>query len=161
VPEPLSIENQILAREPGDGDDIWGSLVLLFFDFFQSHQSRDRSDPGTAGAHAAAAATLRARVPVVRPLCGLDNFCEETLQSSFELDYPSYEIIFCVARATDPAVPLVQRLIANHPEKPTRLIVGDEKVSANPKLNNRVRGWDAARHDWIILADANLLIPKD
>jgi ceramide glucosyltransferase len=51
-------------------------------------------------------------VSVVRPLCGLDNFCEETLQSSFELDYPSYEIIFCVARATDLAVPLVQRLIA-------------------------------------------------
>jgi hypothetical protein len=63
-------------------------------------------------------------VSVVRPLCGLDNFCEETLQSSFELDYPSYEIIFCVARATDPA--------------------GDEKVSANPKLNNCVRGWTRA-----------------
>jgi ceramide glucosyltransferase len=100
-------------------------------------------------------------VSVIRPLCGLDNFCEETLQSSFRLDYPSYEIIFCVARANDPVVPLVQRLIANHPEKPARLIVGDEKVSANPKLNNCVRGWDAARHDWIILADANVLMPED
>ena len=44
---------------------------------------------------------------------------------------------------------------------PARLIVGDEKVSANPKLNNCVRGWDAARHDWIILADANVLMPRD
>jgi ceramide glucosyltransferase len=100
-------------------------------------------------------------VSVIRPLCGLDNFCEETLESSFRLDYPTYEIIFCVARANDPVVPLVQHLIANHPGKSARLIVGDEKVSANPKLNNCVRGWDAARHDWIILADANVLMPKD
>jgi ceramide glucosyltransferase len=38
-------------------------------------------------------------VSVVRPVCGLDNFCEETLGSSFRLDYPAYELIFCVARA--------------------------------------------------------------
>ena len=84
-------------------------------------------------------------VSVVRPLCGLDNFCEETLESSFRLDYPAYEIIFCVARASDPVLPLVQRLIARHPERPARVIVGDEQVSSNPKLNNCVRGWDAAR----------------
>lgn len=100
-------------------------------------------------------------VSVVRPLCGLDNFCEETLESSFGLDYPSYEIIFCVAKANDPVLPLVQRLIAKYPDRPARLIVGDEKVSPNPKLNNCVRGWDAARHDWIILADANVLMPRD
>ncbi|MGH6811547.1 MAG: ceramide glucosyltransferase [Methylocella sp.] len=100
-------------------------------------------------------------VSVVRPLCGLDNFCEETLESSFRLDYPSYEIIFCVARANDPVLPLVQCLIAKYPDRPARLIVGDEKVSPNPKLNNCVRGWDAACHDWIILADANVLMPRD
>src|SRR3984893_5231131 len=100
-------------------------------------------------------------VSVVRPLCGLDNFCEETLESSFRLDYPTYEIIFCVALASDPVLPLVQRLIARHPDRPARVIVGDEQVSSNPKLNNCVRGWDAARHDWIILADANVLMPND
>src|SRR4029077_4912322 len=45
--------------------------------------------------------------------------------------------------------------------RPAQVIVGDELVSPNPKLNNCVRGWDAARHDWIILADANVLMPKD
>jgi len=100
-------------------------------------------------------------VSLIRPVCGLDNFCEDTLGSSFQLDYPDYEVIFCVARANDPVVPVVRDLIARNPETPARLIVGDEKVSLNPKLNNCVRGWDAARHDWIILADANVLMPKD
>jgi ceramide glucosyltransferase len=100
-------------------------------------------------------------VSLIRPICGIDNFCEETLGSSFRLDYPHYEVIFCVARANDPVVPVVERLIAAHPNVPACLIRGDEKVSANPKLNNCVRGWDAARHDWIILADSNVLMPRD
>ncbi|HYP57164.1 MAG TPA: ceramide glucosyltransferase, partial [Beijerinckia sp.] len=74
-----------------------------------------------------------AGVSLVRPVCGLDNFCEETLGSSFLLDYPSYEVIFCVARGNDPVVPLVRRLIETHKNIPAQLIVGDEKVSANPK----------------------------
>src|ERR1700691_1040949 len=101
------------------------------------------------------------RVSLVRPVCGIDNFCEETLGSTFRLDYPHYEVIFCVARANDPVVPVVERLIAAHPNVPARLIIGDEKVSANPKLNNCVRGWDAARYEWIILADSNVLMPRD
>ncbi|MGB8277977.1 MAG: ceramide glucosyltransferase [Methylovirgula sp.] len=100
-------------------------------------------------------------VSLVRPVCGIDNFCEETLGSSFRLDYPAYEVIFCCARATDPVVPVVEKLIAAHPEVPGSLIIGDEKVSANPKLNNCVRGWDAASHEWIILADSNVLMPQD
>jgi len=43
-------------------------------------------------------------VSIVRPVCGLDNFLEETLRTSFELAYPSYELIFCIASARDPAI---------------------------------------------------------
>ena len=54
-------------------------------------------------------------VSVVRPVCGIDNYVEETLRSTFRLDYPNYEILFCVASARDPVVPLVERLIADFP----------------------------------------------
>jgi ceramide glucosyltransferase len=100
-------------------------------------------------------------VSIVRPVCGLETFSEETLLSGFRLAHPAYELIFCVARESDPIVPLVRRLMAAHPAVPSRLIVGDERVSDNPKLNNCIRGWDAARHDWIILADSNVLMPPD
>ncbi|PIK72315.1 ceramide glucosyltransferase, partial [Methylobacterium frigidaeris] len=113
-----------------------------------------RPDPASAG-------LKETPVTVVRPVCGLETYSEETLGSGFRLAYPNYELIFCVARATDPIVPLVERLIAMHPGVPARLIVGDERVSDNPKLNNCIRGWDAARHDWIILADSNVLMPPD
>lgn len=101
------------------------------------------------------------RVSLLRPVCGLDPMDEATLGSSFGQDYPDYEVIFCVASATDPAVALVNRLIAEHPEVPARLLVGDERVSGNPKLNNLVKGWAAARTDWIVMADSNLALPAD
>ena len=40
-------------------------------------------------------------VSIVRPVCGLENFSEETLSSAFRLEYPNYEILFCVAQPTD------------------------------------------------------------
>jgi ceramide glucosyltransferase len=100
-------------------------------------------------------------VSIVRPVCGLENFIEETLRSGFELDHPHYELILCAAHADDPVVPLVRRLIANHPHVDARLMVGDERVSRNPKLNNCVKGWNAATHRWIVLADSNVLMPRD
>jgi ceramide glucosyltransferase len=97
----------------------------------------------------------------VRPLCGIDNYAADTLRSTFDLDYPRCEILFCVASAKDPAVPLVEALMAEHPEAGAKLLVGDERVSSNPKLNNVLKGWRAARHDWIVIADSNALMPRD
>jgi ceramide glucosyltransferase len=136
----------------------WFCLILTFLNLISIGIAAIRARPRPKPLPPPRAAP---GVSVIRPLCGLDNFCEETLESSFRLDYPAYEIIFCVARPGDPVLPLVQRLIAKYPDRPARLIVGDEKVSPNPKLNNCVRGWDAASHNWIILADANVLMPRD
>ena len=123
------------------------------------------------GAHAIAARRLRQRpakapddtpgVSLVRPVCGIDNFCEETLSSSFKLGYPDYEVVFCVARANDAVVPLVRRLMAENPQVPARLLIGDDEETSNPKLNNCIKGWDGARHPWIVLADSNVLMPVD
>lgn len=110
---------------------------------------------------ALAAASDAPPVTIVRPVCGVDNFVEDTLASSFALDYPAFEIVFCVALERDPVVLIVRALMAAHPHMRTRLLVGDDRVSANPKLNNCVKGWDAAAHDWIVIADSNVLMPPD
>ena len=100
-------------------------------------------------------------VSLVRPLCGIDNYAADTLRSTFELDYPRYEILFCITDAADPVLPLVKGLIAAYPTVDARLLIGDDRVSANPKLNNVVKGWRAASHDWIVIADSNVLMPRD
>lgn len=100
-------------------------------------------------------------VSLLRPVCDVDAHERETLESSFRLDYPNYEILFCAAREDDPAVPLVEALIAANRQVPARLLVGDDCGSVNPKLNNLVKGWDAAQYQWVVMADSNLLLPPD
>ena len=66
-----------------------------------------------------------------------------------------------MALPDDPAIALVESLIARHPEVPARLLIGEDLASPNPKLNNIAKGWAAAAHDWIVIADSNVLMPRD
>jgi ceramide glucosyltransferase len=100
-------------------------------------------------------------VTIVQPLCGVEPFSRETLASIFALDHPRYEILFCIADGADPIAPLVRGFMAAHPHIPSKLLVGDDRVNGNPKLNNVVKGWKAAAHDWIIIADSNVAMPRD
>jgi ceramide glucosyltransferase len=100
-------------------------------------------------------------VTLIRPVCGVDNYCLETLRTTFTLDYARYEILFCVGSSKDPVAHLVEQLIAEYPGIPARLLIGDERISQNPKLNNICKGWEAATGEWVIIADSNVLMPHD
>lgn len=100
-------------------------------------------------------------VSIVVPLRGIENFSAETLDRAFRLDWPKYELLFCVAHGKDPIIAEVEKAALAHPHVEARILVGDDRISANPKLNNCVKGWQAARHDWVILADSNVLMPPD
>lgn len=101
------------------------------------------------------------RVTLLRPVCGLDAFDEETLGSSFTQDYPDFEIIFCAPAENDPVVPLVRRLMATHPRVQARLLFGVSNITGNPKLNNLWKGWRAAEAEWVCMTDCNLLLPPN
>jgi ceramide glucosyltransferase len=101
------------------------------------------------------------RVSLIRPVCGLEEFEALTLASSFDLAWPELEVVFCVASAADPALPLLRELIAARPNSNARILVGDDVATANPKLNNLSKGWQAANGEWILFADSNLLLPAD
>lgn len=100
-------------------------------------------------------------VTLLRPVCGRDPQDAETLGSSFGQDYPAYEVVFCVAREDDPAIPFLRDLIARHPETPARLLLGEDRITANPKLNNLHKGWTGSTSAWVAMADSNLLLPPD
>lgn len=105
--------------------------------------------------------TVRPAVTILRPLCGRENNLAETLASTFRLDWPDYEVVFCVASANDPAIKIARDCMAAHPDRGSRLMVGEDVFSVNPKMNNLVKGWRSAQHDWIVIADSNVLMPPD
>jgi len=52
-------------------------------------------------------------------------------------------------------------LIDAHPEQAATLLIGNDRVGPNPKLNNVVKGFDVVATDWAIMADSNVLMPRD
>jgi ceramide glucosyltransferase len=101
------------------------------------------------------------KVSLLRPIYGLEHALKETLSSGFTLDYPNYELLFCVEDENDPAVALIQELIAAHPACTALLLIGRDPVSNNPKLNNLIKGWRAASGEWVAMADSNIFLPPD
>jgi ceramide glucosyltransferase len=98
-------------------------------------------------------------VTIIRPISGLYACLQETLESTFTLTYPRFEIILCAAREADPAVVIARQLIGRYPCVDAKLLIGEVRFSQNPKLNNCIKGWETARYDLIALVDCNVLLP--
>lgn len=101
------------------------------------------------------------RVTLIRTIRDADALEVETLRSSFTLTHPDHEVIFCAASEDDAAVPVARALMGFFPHVRARLLIGDDCISANPKLNNMVKGWREARSPWVVFADSNLMLPSD
>ncbi|SAM00494.1 hypothetical protein [Absidia glauca] len=106
-------------------------------------------------------AALAPGVSILRPLKGLDLELEANLRSSFQQNYPKFELLFSVASADDPSIPIVQRLIKEYSKVDSRLIIGEQIVGINPKINNMVTSYDSAKYDIIWILDSNVHVDED
>src|ERR1700730_9239985 len=97
-------------------------------------------------------------VSILKPLRGVDFASYENYASFCTQDYPDYEILFAVKDKTDPAVPLVQRLIADHPQRKISLFIGAEQFGANRKVNSLARLEREAKHEILALSDGDVRV---
>ncbi len=95
-------------------------------------------------------------VTVFKPLKGLDEGLEENLRSFFRLDYPVYQLLFCVADGDDPAIDVVRRLQAEFPQSDSQLIIGCPQFGLNPKVESLAAMDPHRKHDVILISDSNV-----
>lgn len=101
-------------------------------------------------------------VTLLKPLKGLDIRTLDCLRSWFTQDYPAdVQVLFGVASAEDPVCPAVGRLIKENPSCNTQLIVCEESLGVNAKVSTLIQLMRSARHDAIVVSDADVYAPPD
>ena len=97
-------------------------------------------------------------VTIFKPLKGVDEGLEENLRSFFRLDYPTFQLLFCAAEADDPAIAVVNRLLAEFPDQDAKLIVGCPIFGLNPKVESLAAMDRYRKHDTILISDSNVRV---
>jgi len=95
-------------------------------------------------------------VSILKPLKGVDDRLLDNLESFCRLDYPRYEIVFCVQGASDPALRVARRVKETHPEREIVVVVGNCREGLNPKVNNMMPGYAVARYPFVLISDSNV-----
>lgn len=101
-------------------------------------------------------------VTVLKPLCGVDPGLYENLQSFCEQQYPAaFQLVFGVQSPADPAIAVVERLRREWPERDIAMVVDNRFPARNLKAANLINMLPKARHDWLVITDSDMRVPKD
>ena len=120
-----------------------------------------------AGAVAAALGFARRRagtadrkpaVSVLKPLHGDEPGLHDNLLSFLDQDYPSVQIVFGVRSPADRAVPVARAVMAERPSADTDLVVNTGARGTNLKVANLENMLPTARHDLLVMADADMRV---
>jgi len=100
-------------------------------------------------------------VSVLKPVYGIDFGSKENFESFCAQNYSNYEILFAVNDEFDPAVPLIRKLIAAHPERKIRLVTGAPFLGENRKVNNLALMVREANHEILSITDGDVRVGPD
>ncbi|MEW6304349.1 MAG: bacteriohopanetetrol glucosamine biosynthesis glycosyltransferase HpnI [Verrucomicrobiota bacterium] len=101
-------------------------------------------------------------VTVLKPLKGCDAETQACLRSWFQQEYQgAVQILFGVREETDPACALVKQLLAEFQDADAELVVCPESLGANAKVSSLIQLRRRAKHEVIVVSDADVRVPAD
>ena len=87
-----------------------------------------------------AAPQAQGRACLLAPCKGVDPSMPRNLQALFQQDYADYEVLFIVESDSDPACAVIRRAMAEHPQRPSRLVVAGRATQGGQKVHNLLFG---------------------
>jgi ceramide glucosyltransferase len=100
-------------------------------------------------------------VTLLKPLCGAEPDLYHHLRSFCQQDHPEFQIVFGVRDPADPALAVVERLVAEFPWLPIDVVVNPQQHGSNCKISNLINMMARARHDVLVMADSDTFVGRD
>lgn len=107
-------------------------------------------------------ATAFPSITILKPLHGAEPGLHDKLASFCDQDYPGpVQILFGVQDANDPAVAVVDHLIAERPGADLQLLVSTHPAGPNPKVATLIGLQGRIRHDVVVLSDSDVSVERN
>jgi ceramide glucosyltransferase len=100
-------------------------------------------------------------VSILKPIRGLDPDARENLASFCRLDYPEYEIVFCVDPDDEAVLAVLAKLTADFPQSRIRVLYGSLRVATNDKVAKLARLVSDAAHEVVVISDSDVRVRPD
>jgi ceramide glucosyltransferase len=100
-------------------------------------------------------------VSILKPIRGLDPDARENLASFCRLDYPEYEIVFCVDPDDEAVLAVLTQLTADFPACRIRILYGSLRVATNDKVAKLARLVADAEHEVVVISDSDVRVRPD
>jgi len=97
-------------------------------------------------------------VTILKPVKGVDAESFGNFASFCRQDYPVWQLVFATASADDPAVPVIERLMAEFPGVDIELVIDDRIYGPNYKVCNLINAFPRAKHDILIVCDSDIRV---
>ena len=100
-------------------------------------------------------------VSILKPIRGLDPDASQNLASFCRLDYPEYEIVFCVDPDDEPVLAVLAELASDFPNCRIRVLYGSLRVATNDKVAKLARLVNEASHEVVVISDSDVRVRPD
>ena len=100
-------------------------------------------------------------VSILKPIRGLDPDAADNLASFCRLDYPEFEIVFCVDPDDAAVLSVLAKLSADFPDRSIRILYGSGRVATNDKVAKLARLVSDAAHEVVVISDSDVRVRPD
>jgi ceramide glucosyltransferase len=100
-------------------------------------------------------------VTILKPLHGAEPRLEQNLESFFQQDYPAFELVFGCRNAGDPALAVVERLRARHPNVAIRVVLSGDPAWPSAKVWSLQKMIASSHNDYLVISDSDICVASD
>jgi ceramide glucosyltransferase len=142
------------------GLGVLSSTIFLFMVLLAAIRWRS----GARAAQKSAEATAESSLPPVtifKPVHGMEAELENNLESFFQQNYPSFEIVIGAREADDAGLQVAERIRQRHPQVKTRIVASGPPIWPNAKVFSLSKMIPLSANDYFVISDSDVRVSPD